>query len=646
MFGKDALPTRNWQFSAMPPIEGRDVFEQQSYLAHKYTNTLRQLELQRREECRLVIRRFDPALADLQDRLVPLQEEKQAIQDELNRASKVARKKVLASGETAKRLKEIRAEIKEITTQEKPLRLQTYARQDVKDALKEVQTQDLERRRNARKHCGVYWGTYLQVEAAAQAFRSGPPPQFRSYSGRGRIAVQHQGGITWQDALAGKNTRFRIRLDKKVMSHENGPNPRTRWQATVWMRADSDGRDPVWVVVPCMIHRLPPPGARIKWCYLHRDLMGARLRKYKDKDKDGREIEIWRPEGHEIQYSPDRGQSGATELRPTGSTERWTLTVVLSHEDGTVWTPPGQVAAECGTIAIDLGFRLVRDGLRVAFWVDDKGESGALQLPMSFVERWKFGFKLQSTIDQNFNTMIEKMQGFLDGNDQAPEWLKTATETIGQWRSAGRMIDLYCQWLEHRFEGDQEIFRELEDWRLQHYHLIQWRTHEADQLRAFRQAVYRSWAAQLRRKYGTVCLEKINWREMLCKAQVHVADDETDAMVATQREQARIASPGELSMALKASMARTIFVPSFDTTKTCHLCGHLNEWDQAAEVNHTCTNCAKRWDQDKNAAANLLIAGQRLIRSGGADPDDNGPHTVDPDAPNAVGSPETEEAVV
>ena len=39
------------------------------------------------------------------------------------------------------------------------------------------------------------------------------------------------------------------------------------------------------------------------------------------------------------------------------------------------------------------------------------------------------------------------------------------------------------------------------------------------------------------------------------------------------------------------------------------MCGVVNRWDQAAEIRHTCDACAATWDQDENAAQNILVRG-------------------------------------
>ena len=53
-----------------------------------------------------------------------------------------------------------------------------------------------------------------------------------------------------------------------------------------------------------------------------------------------------------------------------------------------------------------------------------------------------------------------------------------------------------------------------------------------------------------------------------------------------------------------------------DTTSTCSLCGSLEEWDQATELVHKCSNCREEWDQDENAARNILARREQALGVG------------------------------
>jgi transposase len=53
-------------------------------------------------------------------------------------------------------------------------------------------------------------------------------------------------------------------------------------------------------------------------------------------------------------------------------------------------------------------------------------------------------------------------------------------------------------------------------------------------------------------------------------------------------------------------------VPGAYSTSTCHACQTVENWDQSATVIHRCGNCGALWDQDQNAAINLLARGKGM----------------------------------
>ena len=44
-----------------------------------------------------------------------------------------------------------------------------------------------------------------------------------------------------------------------------------------------------------------------------------------------------------------------------------------------------------------------------------------------------------------------------------------------------------------------------------------------------------------------------------------------------------------------------------DTTRLCE-CGHVNQWKSAESLHQTCSECGRVFDQDRNAARNLLAS--------------------------------------
>src|SRR5205807_6540186 len=96
--------------------------------------------------------------------------------------------------------------------------------------------------------------------------------RFHRWDGRGRLAVQLQGGLPVADAF-GSDSRLRI-APVPAGAWERGAPPSAR-RTTVQLRIGSEGREPVWATVPVVLHRPLPPAAQIKWVFLLRERIGT-----------------------------------------------------------------------------------------------------------------------------------------------------------------------------------------------------------------------------------------------------------------------------------------------------------------------------------------------------------------------------------
>ena len=83
----------------------------------------------------------------------------------------------------------------------------------------------------------------------------------------------------------------------------------------------------------------------------------------------------------------------------------------------------------------------------------------------------------------------------------------------------------------------------------------------------------------------------------------------------------QFASPGAFRSVLIQTCGRegvrVVKVAGAYTTQQCHVCGDACQWDAAAQLEHVCSN-GHKWDQDRNAAINLLGIWQRGIEVSGA----------------------------
>jgi hypothetical protein len=420
------------------------------------------------------------------------------------------------------------------------------------------------RRKAAYAASALFWGTKNAVaeavEAAAAASPFGPL-RFRRWTRNGRLYCQVMGGIPTAAAFACADTRIQL---------ERVPGSRKRAVARV--RIGSDGRAPIWAELTAIIHRPLPPNGVVKG------------------------VSIVRKQGR-FQFVGGR---------PVPRDE-WAIHVVVT-------IPEEPLVAREGVVAVDVGWRRMADGsLRTGVCVDDTGHVTPLTLPADLCALWPAAEAAKSERDLLFNAMRDRCADWLDANDASDE-LREAAVTIRQWRGLSRLHGLIARFQEIR-EGSA-IAAELRDWQYQDSLLEMRERCDIRKALATRLDVYRKFAAGLGARYGTIVVEKLNVAEMRRNA---LPEDDPDEVPKRWRNAASI---GLLLTCIKQQgRAGVVAAPAAGTTSTCHACGSTQVWDRR-KLNHTCDRCGATWDQDENAARNLL---SRYASERGGDDETPGP---------------------
>jgi hypothetical protein len=392
---------------------------------------------------------------------------------------------------------------------------------------------------------------------------------FRRWTGDAKLAVQLQGGLPVAKALGGEDRRLRIEMFGNR-------------SAVVYLRVGSEDREPVWCAVQCTLHRPMPEDAFIKWAYLI--------------------------------------------ARRIGTHTEWSVQFVLSRDR---W--PRDDAASEGSVGIDVGWRRVDDGLRVAYWTGSDGKEGELIIPHARLDAWKKIEHLQSIRDLHFNLMRDRLSDWLLAADDLPDWLLERAKSLRQWRSAARLAALSIEWREQRFAADalpladaaeiaselrleaahygepEGMFDLLEAWRKKDKHLFDWQAHQRAKLQRWRDDLYRNFAADLRRRYKSARIKACNWAQLMRKP---APEDKANGAL---RKHMRTASVGRL-LRLVADSMLVEKVATMATKQRCHACGNLCE-ELNPKILHTCRHCGEVWDQDRNEALNLLESGDVLRES-------------------------------
>jgi len=565
---------------AAPHVNG-DLVREQMRLAHRYRNVLTEIERGRRA----AVRAAEAQVGDLAAAMTAV-EQARAAREAASDAITKQRARTRSRSETA----EQRASLKAAREVERAaigvfreMRRRIAELPDLvaeRDRIGELAN---ELRRSARKHCGVSWGSYLLVEDAAGAAFSDTPmyssgeatdPRFARWEGGGTVGVQLQGGLPVDEALGGNDTQLQI----------TAPDPRA-WDRDGTRRCDrrrfarhgelairvasEKGPDdrrpkPVWAKWRLDMDRPLPPGALIQRCDVH--------------------------------------------VSPRGPYWEWYVTMTLKMPDG-VYAREGNLCATVGgPVAVDVGWRVIGDELRVACWRDAKGNAGELRLDARTMAMLREPSQIRSERDLRFDVAKAKLKRWIDSHGDAPGWLLEVGRTLHTWRSQQRMAAVWIRWGDwlHEHGGPRDGYDEMTSWYHRDHH--EWACEARRRLRALRRRreIYRCFAADMARKYDVIVLEKFDKSQLARRqpTEAEKADNETARGNRTLAAVSELCSC--LTLAARARCRGAFTVPAADSTRTCGACGKVESFDAEQDVAKVCGGCGAVVDQDDNAAGVLL----------------------------------------
>src|SRR5690606_30664714 len=276
-------------------------------------------------------------------------------------------------------------------------------------------------------------------------------------------------------------------------------------------------------------------------------------------------------------------------------------------------------AAADGMAAIHFGWRRVDDGLRVASVVDEDGTEEVLILPESIIDSYAYVKDIQAIRDYLWNETIAILSAFLkQHSDSLPEPVKEASQNMHLWKGRGRLVHLINVWSDHRFPGDEEMFLKLtrkgtpaneyhdSGWLHRDKHLWDIEANVRDNAALRRKALYREFAAKMRRKYRHLITAKLDLKKIVSVKNPEEEDD------AAMKHHSRVAAIHSLQAALSDSMRDGwIVVPAAKQASTCHECGAKFQ-DDSGDAYISCENCGSTFDREFNACKNLLFGPKQV----------------------------------
>jgi hypothetical protein len=277
---------------------------------------------------------------------------------------------------------------------------------------------------------------------------------------------------------------------------------------------------------------------------------------------------------------------------------RLLLTVRLPAPQTTV-----QTAAAVG---IDLGWRITPGGLRVAYWAGEDGSSGELLLPQAdvtaFIQIQSLESKIVVAYERARRSLSSRGHMFLTAS-VIGEFMNTALACV----SARQFCELFEMRKQDLSDADQYLFDLLCAWHKEHLHLWTWQANLRDQLIRRRRELYRQFAAELASRFRRAFLNDIKLSRKVMRPLFSAR------YLAAERQHRFIAAVSTLYRTIERTFEReggiALRIHVVSATMTCHACGAIDKWDPATTLTHTCSKCGSTWDQDYNAALNVLRTG-------------------------------------
>jgi hypothetical protein len=431
--------------------------------------------------------------------------------------------------------------------------------------MRELDADRLRRIRQAQVHTGLYWCSRTEVlrnyeVARRRAMKEGRRLKPKPWNGTGTVCVYFQKGLK-VSGVFGNNGRLQI--DPVPKDAWKSPSrsvrrrlTRTRLRMRVAANADLS---PVWLELPMTMHRPLPDGGVIRWASIVREQVGLSFR-------------------HRLLLT-------VREPAPTG--------IELPFE----------------AVGVDVGWRVTADGLRVAYWYGADGNHGALVLPHSDLSAFRQIDSLQSTITAAHDQTRSFLKHYLD-RQAVPQTLGELAAAAVSSPSQRVLVKMFEHWKTNRFLGDENAFATISAWHKQHVHLWTWQSNLRDQLIRRRRELYRCFAAELARRFRCVFLNDVQLRRMSARPPA------VRTAIPAQRQHRFIAAISVLSRIVQHAFEKqggtVTLMKTEHATMSCHACGVLDEWNPASTLAHTCSNCGLSWDQDYNAARNVLRQGLAL----------------------------------
>lgn len=568
------------QYGLLDPLDWAEDCQEQLFLQNKFWNRLVEIEHAQRAAYREIVSR-DPEVGPFTLKIQEIKNQKEAAIRKRKERRKAARSIKKAGTEDLDRLiRHLAEEIRTLTAQVKQMRVEAQTR--MKPLLRQLEAERRMEVKQARRSSGLWWGNYNAVwksydRARGRAIKEGVELRFHTFDGTGRFTNQIPGGITVRQLFEGSHSQVSVQpLAEDAYTHphrgERRRRQRTLLTITVYRREDENGAFRRTLTFPMIMHRPLPEEAIIK------EVVVRRLK--------------------------------------AGVSFRWSASfmAILPKSKPVQSTAP----LFCG---LNLGWRRVEDGLRVATLADSENRIERIVLPNIYLQRLDHVDKLKSIIDSAFNEILIwlKSQKELICSKAPPELsARIDTFLLAPRPLAKQLVQLILVWRDHYSGFRPEVWTVLERWRKKDKNLRNEMNNLRDKMLGWRTDFYRNVAKKIVTRYRLIVLNGFNLRGLAASERWDGSANPLHLQARKMRHRAALSDFRKWIELQANKSGSAVFYKQGSPTLTCHTCGHINQPkpDDRIILDLSCENCGMIWDQDDNAAMNLRDSGKDGMGNG------------------------------
>ncbi|MCJ2072154.1 transposase [Methylobacterium sp. J-030] len=431
--------------------------------------------------------------------------------------------------------------------------------------LRALETARREEVKIARQNSGLWWGNYNAIvrsseRARSAALRGGNTMRRRSSSDNGRITNTIQGGADVESLYDGSLSQVMVRRPSGRAWSAESRGERRREQrtvltATVFVR-DGERRVVTW---PMIMHRPIPPECRLKEVIITRRQVGGR----------------W----------------------------RWAASFMCTRPA----KPLAPVPANSKRLGVDIGWRRIPAGLRVATVLAIGEEPRFVVLPNDLIESFSLIEDLQKRVRSSTIQGLDLLQ-----NADAKAYAQKFRVLLHQYQSIedknAAHLKVFCKGAFFLEQQRELIAPDLVAWRIEHLKLSTWLANQSRKCVGRRNHIYHNIAVNLLNDISEIVMNDIKFGEIASRRTAVAEGAFFPNRVHWYRN---IAAPSELMRILKLQAARhgiTFIKREADSPVRCPGCGSTSRKTRADAILQICTNCGTSFDQDVATCQSLLKA--------------------------------------